>query len=102
MKAKILITGVLLLAATGCTRTMKQGDTVTVVVREPVNELEREPVPGTVNDVWVEPMVDNIWQPGQLNPSGTYYRQGNHTLVEIRPGRYQKVEYPADEAPRSR
>lgn len=102
MRAKIVVASVVLLAATGCTRTMKQGDTVTVVVREPVNELEREPVPGTVNDVWVEPMVDNIWQPGQLDPSQTYYRAGHHTLAEIRPGRYQQVEYPPDEAPASR
>lgn len=70
------------------------GNVSTVIVRQPINELEREPVPGTVNDVWAETMIDTVRVPGQLDPTGTYYRPSHNTLVEIRPGRYQKVQYP--------
>jgi len=72
------------------------GRVTTTVMREDMNELEREPVPGTVNDVWVEGMVDTIRVPGQLDPHGVYYRKPHNALVEIRPGRYQLVEYPDD------
>lgn len=70
------------------------GDVSTVVIRQPINELEREPVPGTVNDVWAETMIDTIRVPGQLDPHGVTYRPSHNTLAEIRPGRYQKVQYP--------
>lgn len=64
------------------------------VVRE-VDAVEN-PVPGTVNDVWVEPMYDVVEMPGQIDPTNTYYRARHQTIVEIRPGRYQKLEYPDD------
>ena len=70
------------------------GDVSTVVIHQPINELEREPVPGTVNDVWAEPMIDTVQVPAQLDPHGIYYRPTHKTLAEIRPGRYQKVQFP--------
>ena len=65
-----------------------------MVIQQPINELEREVVPGTVDDVWVEPMIDSVRMPAQLDPKGTYYRPSHNTLAEIRPGRFQKVQYP--------
>ncbi len=86
----------------GCAKTAKQAETVTVVVQQSMNELERDPVPGTVNDVWVEPMIDTVRVPGQLDPKGTYYRPSHYSVVQIRPGRFQQVQYPADEKVNSR
>ena len=88
--------GFVLVVGSGCTQTVSRGETTTVVVREPINELERERVPGTVDDAWAEPMIDTIRVPGQLDPNGIYYRPSHETVVEIRPGRYQKVEYPEE------
>lgn len=70
------------------------GNVSTVVIRQPINELERERVPGTVDDLWVETMVDTVRVPAQIDPHGVYYRPSHNTLAEIRPGRYQKVQYP--------
>ena len=70
------------------------GSISTVVIRQPINELEREPVPGTVNDFWVEPMIDSVQVPAQIDPHGVYYRPSHKTLAEIRHGRFQKVQFP--------
>ena len=56
----------------------------------------KNPVPGTVSEVWVEPMYDTIKVPGQLDPSATYYRLPHRTVTEIRPERFQRVQYPAN------
>ncbi len=77
-----------------CTSSVQRGTTKNVVVREVVNELEKEPVPGTVDDVWVEPMRDTVRVPAQLDPKGVYYRPSHKTVVEIRPGKFQPVQYP--------
>lgn len=53
-------------------------------------------VHGTVTETWAEPMVDSVEVPAQLDPMGTYYRLPHRTIVEIRPGRYQEIEYPDD------
>ena len=42
-------------AFSACSWVVQKGETKTVVVRQSINELELEPVPGTVNDTWVEP-----------------------------------------------
>jgi len=94
MKRAILF-GLALMTFTGCTSTVGSRST-TVMVREDMNDLERNPVPGTVNDVWAEPMVDTVRIPGAIDPRGTYYRKAHTSVVEIRPGRYQMVEYPDD------
>jgi hypothetical protein len=95
----------LVLGASGCyttKRLVSTGEVSTVVIHQPINELEREPVPGTVNDFWVEPMIDTVRVPGQLDPAGNYYRASHNTLVEIRPGRFQKVQYPDEYDPKFR
>ena len=59
-----------------------------------VVEVQENKVPGTVTEPWVEPMYDTVRVPGQLDPTGTYYRKGHQTVVEIRPGRLQEVQFP--------
>ena len=53
-------------------------------------------VPGTESEQWVESMPDQIRVPAQLDPTGTYYRPSHKTIVEVIPGKFQKVEYPDD------
>lgn len=90
------IVAVMLLGSAACSTTSTGGRTMTSVIREPVSELERDPVPGTVNDVWVEPMYETVRVPGQLDPRGVYYRKSHTAVVEVRPGRFQLGEYPED------
>ena len=71
-------------------------DVETVVVREDMAELDKEPVPGAVREVWVEPMYDTVRVPAQLDPSGNYFRPSHRTIYEIRPGKHQLVEFPPD------
>lgn len=64
---------------------------------QPVKEriyVEENQVPGTVEEPWVEPMYDTVQVPAQVDPTGTYYRPSHQTIVEIRPGRVQPVQYP--------
>ena len=63
-----------------------------------VVRAKENPVPGdTAHQYWAEPMYDQVRVPAQLDPTGTYYRPSHQTLVEIRDGRYQKVQYPDSE-----
>lgn len=62
---------------------------------EIVQEVHEDKVPGTVTEAWVEPMYEHVKVPGQLDPTSTYYRAPHKTMVEIRPGRFQRVEYPS-------
>ena len=69
----------------GCSRT------------QPVKEhvfVEENVVPGTVTEPWVEPMHDTVQVPAQVDPTNTYYRPSHQTIVEIRPGRVQPLQYP--------
>ena len=93
MKTQLLALGVLL-AAVGCSRAIEYGETKTVIVRQEISELEKEEVPGTQHDVWVEPMPEYVRVPSQIDPHGVYYRKGHNTLVEGRPGKYQHVQFP--------
>ena len=54
---------------------------------EPV--VVTQEVPGVVQEVWEEPMVDVVDIPPGLDPEGTYYRPGHQEVVEIRQGRWQ-------------
>lgn len=90
---KGLAIALVFLTTGGCTTTL-QGSSKTVVVREAVNELEKETVPGTQHDVWVEPMYDYVRVPGAVDPHNVYYRPSHFEFVEIRPGKYQKQQYP--------
>lgn len=62
-----------------------------------VIEAQENAVPGTVNGVWQEPIIDTVRVPGQIDPQGTYYRAPHQTIVEVQPGRVQEVQYPPDE-----
>ncbi len=97
MKLKKVILGCCvlpLLAASACTKTTDAASRKTVFMQADMNELERDRVPGTVDDVWVGPMVDTIRVPGALDPRGVTYRKQHTAVVEIRNGRFQQVEYP--------
>ena len=61
-------------------------------VPERVVEYRVKEVPGAVEYVWEEPMVDVVDVPPGLDPEGHYYRPGHQEVVEIRQGRwrYQK------------
>lgn len=65
-------------------------------VHEEVVELQENPVPGTVHELWSEPMYDTPRIPGQLDPAGNYYRLPHREVIEIRQQRFQKVEFPSD------
>jgi len=55
----------------------------------PVVNYEVRNVPGVVEYIWEEPMVDVIDVPPGLDPEGHYYRPGHQEVVEIRQGRWQ-------------
>lgn len=90
---RVFIIGLIFFCA-ACSASSSGGEVKTVVVQQSVNELELEKVPGTQNDIYVEPMYDSPRVPGQLDPKGVYYRAPHRTLVEIRRGKYQQVQYP--------
>jgi hypothetical protein len=66
------------------------------VVGNTGERIDRE-VPGTVHAPHIEPMIDTVQVPSQLDPEGNYYRPEHTTVYEIRPGRVQPVEFPPDE-----
>ncbi len=46
-------------------------------------------IPGVVEHVWEEPMVDAVDVPPGLDPEGHYYRPAHQEIVEIRQGRWR-------------
>ena len=61
------------------------------VTRTEVNEIvvaNSSDVPGVVEYVWEEPMVDVVDVPPGLDPEGHYYRPAHSEVVEIRQGRW--------------
>ena len=85
---QILAVSALLVGLTACVKPVPPER----IVREV--EIEENKVPGTIDEVWVEPMFDVTRVPGKLDPKGTYYRAEHKTVVEIRPGKYQVQEFP--------
>ena len=63
---------------------------------ERIVEVQENAVPGTVTEVWNESQINTVRVPGQIDPSGTYYRLPHMQIIEIRPGRSQIVEFPPD------
>ena len=51
-------------------------------------------IPGVVEYVWEEPMVDTIEVPPGLDPEGHYYRPAHQSVVEIRQGRWKYYRQP--------
>jgi hypothetical protein len=75
----------------------------TVIIEQYVNDLEREPVPGTVHGPWAETMVQDIEVPGTIDSKQVYYRMPHRAIVEIRHEKYQRAQYPdADKIYRER
>jgi hypothetical protein len=60
----------------------------------PTIEYQVRNVPGAVEYIWEEPMVDVVDVPPGLDPEGHYYRPGHQEVVEIRQGRWQYYRRP--------
>ena len=87
-KSGFLSVAALLLALTltGCS----SSNSGMVEVREVMADQRYAPrVPGAVEEIWEEPMVDVIDVPPGLDPEGHYYRPGHQEVVEIRQGRWR-------------
>ena len=82
----LLLLGVLL-GVVGCSST--QPSTVVQVHEVMADERYARDIPGVVQDVWVEPMVDVVDVPPGLDPEGQYYRPGHQQVTEIRQGRWR-------------
>ena len=73
---------------------VKTGTVQTVVSQQRINELQKDPVPGTHVQPWQETYYDYVKVPGAIDPKGMYYRPSHKMVYEIRPGKYQQVQYP--------
>ena len=61
-----------------------------VLVKEVAVETDyTRQVPGVVEYVWEEPMVDVVDIPPGLDPEGHYYRPAHQSIVEIKQGRWR-------------
>lgn len=92
MKIRYLLLAIMMLSA--CSRQVQVGTSKTVVMRQTINELEKERVPGTHEDPWQEALYDTVRVPGAIDAKGIYYRPSHNTVYEIRPEKYQRVQYP--------
>jgi hypothetical protein len=81
---------VITLGITACSSTTAPTD----VAKPTVVEYQVRDVPGAVEYVWEEPMVDVVDVPPGLDPEGHYYRPGHQEVVEIRQGRWQYYKRP--------
>jgi len=93
MKKIIIISLTLFLASCSATK-VQTGAVETVVSQQRINELQKDPVPGTHTQPWQETYYDYVRVPGAIDPKGIYYRPSHKMVYEIRPGKYQKVQYP--------
>jgi hypothetical protein len=66
----------------------------TEVAKAQLVEYRVQDVPGAVEYIWEEPMVDVVDVPPGLDPEGHYYRPGHQEVVEIRQGRWQYYKRP--------
>ena len=72
------------------------GSTKSEVVKPTLVEYRVQDVPGAVEYIWEEPMVDVVDVPPGLDPEGHYYRPGHQEVVEIRQGRWQYYKRPSN------
>ncbi|MBN8547980.1 MAG: hypothetical protein J0M12_01555 [Deltaproteobacteria bacterium] len=80
-----------LLAATAAFSMFAGGCASHTVTHTEVKEVvvaSSSDVPGVVEYVWEEPMVDVVDVPPGLDPEGHYYRPAHSEVVEIRQGRW--------------
>lgn len=88
----VVLGSVLVLAASGCGCC---GGSKRVEVAKPsLVEYRVADVPGAVEYIWEEPMVDVVDVPPGLDPEGHYYRPGHQEVVEIRQGKWQYYKRP--------
>lgn len=87
---RLFIVGVVCLGATACSSSAAP----TEVSKPTVVEYQVRDVPGAVEYVWEEPMVDVVDVPPGLDAEGHYYRPGHQEVVEIRQGRWQYYKRP--------
>lgn len=83
--AVVGITSVFCLSACSSTTTTSHAAVQEVVV---TRDSTRN-VPGVVEYIWEEPMVDVVEVPPGLDPEGHYYRPAHQEIVEIRQGRWR-------------
>jgi hypothetical protein len=86
LKAALLIT--LAIAQSACFSAQSTTQTEEVVT---VRETTRK-IPGLVEYVWEEPMVDVVEVPPGLDAEGIYYIPPHQTVTEIRQGRYRYLK----------
>lgn len=90
----IKVFGILAFMLGGCSVAKDPVPVNPEIIQLPVSENQ---VPGTVNQPWVERQFNQVQVPGQLDAEEVYYRPSHEAIYEIRPGRSQVVEYPADD-----
>jgi hypothetical protein len=78
------------LVGCGCCGFSKKAE----VAKAQLVEYRVQDVPGAVEYIWEEPMVDVVDVPPGLDPEGHYYRPGHQEVVEIRQGRWQYYKRP--------
>lgn len=99
MKKLLSIAGILFLVSLmGCFSNLSSDFMQPPPSPEIAVEVPENPVPGTVNTLWAEPMYDTVRIPAGLDPTATYYRLPHNTVLEIRSEKYQQLEYPDDSA----
>lgn len=95
MKTRLLIRGLIIsglsVAASGCGCC---GGSKAEPAKAQLVEYRVQDVPGAVEYIWEEPMVDVIDVPPGLDPEGHYYRPGHQEVVEVRQGRWQYYKKP--------
>ncbi|HMO19056.1 MAG TPA: hypothetical protein PKA63_13195 [Oligoflexia bacterium] len=95
MKIKKLSIAIILCSLSACANFWSSAPVSrTVVLHQYGNELEREPVPGTVHGPWAEAMYQDVEVPGAIDKKGVYYRPPHRTVVEVRKEKYQRAQYP--------
>lgn len=82
----VVVWAVSIVGLSGCaTRTVVRTETVEV----PSDRSYARAIPGAVENVWEEPMVDVVEVPPGLDPEGHYYRPAHQQVQEIRQGRWK-------------
>lgn len=90
---QIMALNTLVFVAAGCGCC---GSSTSEVTKPPLVEYRVREVPGAVEYIWEEPMVDVIDVPPGLDPEGHYYRPGHQEVIEVRQGRWQYYKRPQD------
>ncbi len=91
--SKLSVIALIALGSSGCGCC---GSTKSEVVKPTLVEYRVQDVPGAVEYIWEEPMVDVADIPPGLDPEGHYYRPGHQEVVEIRQGRWQYYKRPTN------